>query len=52
MLNEKSGGEWSWAGLGANSFTDGKYEKIPLTRWLEVDFDQTRAPNHPQQLKP
>jgi hypothetical protein len=47
MLNEESGGEWTWAGLYSGNFTDGSYSKIALTKWLLADFSKSLAPNHP-----
>lgn len=56
MLNEKNLGEWSYAGLYADSFTDGYYDAstsgIPIGSYLLVDFSAARVPNDAANKKP
>jgi hypothetical protein len=56
MLNEKNLGEWSYAGLYGDAFTDGYYDvsgaPIPIASYLQVDFGASRTPNDPANKKP
>jgi hypothetical protein len=45
MINEKANVESSYAGLYANNFTDGYAANLALTKFLKIDFTQTRDPN-------
>jgi len=48
MVNEQAYSEWSYAGLYADSFTDGYYQAIPIAHDLLVDRSSTLAPNAAQ----
>lgn len=52
MLNEKAFAEGAYAGLYADSFTDGYYPSIPISRWLWVDRASARAPTSPDNRRP
>lgn len=52
MLNEKAFAEGAYAGLYTDSFTDGYYPSIPISRWLWVDRASARAPVSPDNRRP
>lgn len=45
MINEQSLSEWSYAGLYADSFSDGYHAAIPITAYLRADLASTLPPN-------
>jgi hypothetical protein len=52
MINEKPGFEGSFAGLYAESFTDGYATSLPVTRYLAIDFESAENPNDPANMAP
>jgi len=45
MVNEKADGEWSYAGLFNDSFTDGYAPSLAIAHYLAVDFASSATPN-------
>jgi len=45
MFNEKDMGEWSYAGLFADSFTDGYASTLAIGHYLAIDLSSSAAPN-------
>lgn len=52
MINEKAQFEGSFAGLFADSFTDGYAMTLPITKYLRADLTSPRAPNDPANVAP
>lgn len=52
MINEKPDFEGTFAGLYAGNFMDGYASTLSLTKYLQIDFASTSAPNHPGNARP
>lgn len=52
MLNERSGGEWTYAGLYSGNFTDNYSSGMQLTKYLLVDTTSPAPPNATTRIKP
>jgi hypothetical protein len=55
LLNETSGGEWTWAGLWNGSFVDGTSlatSPLKISAYLQADWSSTVAPNSTSNKKP
>ncbi len=52
MLNEAAGGEFTYAGAPAGTFSDGYYGTIPVTRWIAADRALSAPPNDASRVRP